>query len=250
MITVEEMNQLSSARGLIIGGAVIAAAAGFGAGYLFATNRLEERFSKKLAEELEAVGRVYKVYQHAKPETPEEFVAMEYPKSAAEALAGYQGSEPKPETAGVMPREAPPVYERARTWKPESKPGEVPLNRRNNIFDDAKPDQDVDFDYTEEERNRTEEAPYIIAQHEHGDNDFNQVTLTYYEGDGVLADERDDKYDDIDDMVGDDNIPRFGHRSNDDNVLYVRNHKYGLDIEIVRDSRKYSEVVHGFVDEE
>jgi len=248
--TVEEMTKMATSRGMVVGVATIAAAAGFVSGYLYAQNRLGEKFDERVAEEVAAAHKVYKIVRGQEFATPEEAAMYYADKKAQEAVREYQGVEPKPEVVGTMERQPPAVYERARTWTPGIAPGEIPQERKNNIFDDAQPDT-VDFDYSEEERNRTEEAPYIIAKHEYDENDehFNQVTLTYYEGDGVLADERDDKIDDIDEMVGNDNIPRFGHRSNDNNVLYVRNHQFGLDIEIVRDQRKYSELVLGFVPE-
>jgi hypothetical protein len=241
---------MATSRGLVVGVATIAAAAGFVSGYLYAQNRLGEKFDQRLAEEIASAQKVYKVVRSQQFATPEEAAMYYADQEAQKAVQEYQGVKPKPEVVSSMDREPPAVYERARRWTPGVSAGEVPQDRRNNIFDDAKPDT-VDFDYAEEERNRTEEAPYIIAKHEYDENDehFNQVTLTYYEGDGVLADERDDKIDDIDTMVGNDNIPRFGHRSDDDNVVYVRNHQFSLDMEIVRDQRKYAEVVLGFVPE-
>lgn len=238
---------LARTKGLVLTGFALAAAAGFASGYLYANNRLGEKFDEKLAEELAAAQHVYKIVaKNQEFDTPEEAAeALARETAAKEALELYQ---PKPKTVGTMPREAPPVYERARNWTPGVVAGEVPEDRKNNIFDDAQLHQSVSFDYADEVRNRTEEAPYIISVEEFGANetDFRQVTLTYYEGDGVLADERDDKIDNIDEMVGDDNIPRFGHRSGDNNVLYVRNHVFEIEIEINRDHRKYAEVVLGF----
>jgi len=250
--TVEEMTNMATSRGIVVGVATIAAAAGFVSGYLYAQNRLGQKFDERLAEEVAAAHKVYKVVRGQEFATPEEAAMYYADQKAQKAAQEYRGVDPKPEIVSTMPRQAPAVYERTRQWTPGVSAGQVPHERKNNIFDDAKPHVDVDFDYAEEERNRTEEAPYIIAKHEYDENDenFNQVTLTYYEGDGVLADERDDKIDDIDEMVGNDNIPRFGHRSDDDNVLYVRNHRFGLDMEIIRDQRRYAELVLGFVREE
>ena len=80
------------------------------------------------------------------------------------------------------------------------------------------------------------------------DKEFNQVTLTYFEGDEVLSDERDQTVDDVDGLAGEDNLQRFGHGSGDPNVLYIRNEHISLDMEILRSKGKYTHEVLGFIE--
>jgi hypothetical protein len=49
-------------------------------------------------------------------------------------------------------------------------------------------------------------------------------------------------------MIGDYNIIRIGHRSNDPNVLYVRNHVLGTDFEVCRSTGSYKREVAGLDD--
>jgi hypothetical protein len=50
------------------------------------------------------------------------------------------------------------------------------------------------------------------------------------------------------DLVGDDNL-RFGYGSNDSNMVYVRNPRIEMDMEIVRSQGTYTKEVLGFDDE-
>lgn len=91
--------------------------------------------------------------------------------------------------------------------------------------------------------------PYIISIDEwaRGDLEFPQPTLTYYEGDDKLTDEhnRPIDADDVDSIVGIENLTKFGTLSKDENVLYIRNIPRRIDAEIVRDPGTYQEVVLG-----
>lgn len=111
-----------------------------------------------------------------------------------------------------------------------------------NIFRD--PEEVGDF--SEEVSARNPEEPYIIAVTEYLSNDSNysQETVTWYEGDGALIDDRDEPVDDPDGTVGLGNL-RFGHRSNDENVVYIRNDRLLIDFEVLRHDGKYAIVVLG-----
>lgn len=114
-----------------------------------------------------------------------------------------------------------------------------------NIFTTSDPELPSE----DELRNRTEEAPYVITKDEFLTNEtgYTQVTLTYYEGDEVLADDQDQSVPDLDALVGDNNVPaKFGWRSKDPNIVYVRNDAMDIEFEILRSTGKYSEEVAGF----
>jgi hypothetical protein len=95
------------------------------------------------------------------------------------------------------------------------------------------------------------EKPYIISLEEFMEErtDLEKLTLTYYEGDDVLCDDRDVAILDYEKSIGDDALSKFGHLSKDPNVVYVRNEKIEADYEIVKDHRSFSEAVLGIREE-
>lgn len=94
---------------------------------------------------------------------------------------------------------------------------------------------------------RDPNRPYVVSQQEFLDGEvgYDQVTVTYYSGDGQLCDENEQIMDDIEGSVGIDNLDRFGLQSEDENIVYVRNERIGLDYEIIRDPGLYSVIVAG-----
>jgi hypothetical protein len=117
-----------------------------------------------------------------------------------------------------------------------------------NVFDEHPVEVKDDWDYATEVKNRVPHLPYIIHIDEFAQNedDYEQITYTYYEEDQILADVRDVAVDNLEQVVGFGNI-KFGHGSNDPSLVYVRNDKLHLDIEITRDEGSYGEQVHGII---
>lgn len=93
------------------------------------------------------------------------------------------------------------------------------------------------------------EEPFVISREEfdEGYPHFDKITITYYENDGVLADEQDEVIPDIEAVVGYDSLGRFGDMSEDDCVVYVRNGRLGADYEIVLAQESYAESVLGIM---
>lgn len=94
--------------------------------------------------------------------------------------------------------------------------------------------------------------PFIIHRDEFFQNDdeeYDQTTITYYAGDDVLCDERDEVLEPRDHIVGAANLAMFGtgHGSGDPNVLYIRNPRTFSDFEVVLNDGKYSEDALGFI---
>ena len=117
----------------------------------------------------------------------------------------------------------------------------------NVVFDKSESADPPGTRYPPTERPPTgDKIPYPISIEEFmEDNENNKVTLTYYDGDDVLTDERDDVVRNISSLIGDDFLINFGNRSGDESIVYVRNEKLHLDAEVVRDERKYTEVILG-----
>lgn len=114
-----------------------------------------------------------------------------------------------------------------------------------NIFTDAMAGHD--FDFEKEVPLRSSEKPYVIEHDEFYESDRQTITLTWFEGDEVLADEKDEHIPNPDHVVGDENLQRFGYGSRDPNIVYVRNETMDIDFEIVKNDGKYTEQVLGFM---
>jgi hypothetical protein len=203
----------------------LSAGIGLVSGYFFAKTRLEKKYAEELKKEIEYSKAFYaKMHKRDAYETPEKAVKELIPEEAVEALLSYQGRE----TVRV-------------DYHAISKGEQVV----KNIFSETS-----STDIEREIANRTEEAPYIISlqEYQENENEYDQSTLTYYEADQVLADEKEEHIPNADDVVGDNNLPRFGHRSNDPDTLYVRNDALSMEFEIIRKTGKYKEIVLGMTD--
>lgn len=85
------------------------------------------------------------------------------------------------------------------------------------------------------------ERPYVIKPEEFGEFDeYEQISLTYY-ADGVLADDMDERVEDVDYIVGTDSLTHFGEY--EDDSVFVRNDRMKADYEILLDPRNYTDVV-------
>lgn len=116
-----------------------------------------------------------------------------------------------------------------------------------NIFVESQTDDD-NFILEEEVKLRTDDAPYVINSDEFLANELEheQTTITYYSGDGTLADERDQEIPFVNPVVGEDSLERFGHGSGDARIVYVRNERLSTDFEVVLHDGKYAHEVLGF----
>lgn len=109
---------------------------------------------------------------------------------------------------------------------------------------------DDNWDYDTEMRHRARtDNPYIIHYEEFNNDEmgYAQITITYYEGDDILTDERDVPIYNKTEVVGE---LKFGHGSNDPNVCYVRNEKLHAEYEVLLHRGRYEEEVLGLSIEE
>lgn len=89
-----------------------------------------------------------------------------------------------------------------------------------------------------------DENIYVISYEDFSDThkEYEKVSLTYYEEDDTLIDERDELVPCPAGLVGD-ALERFGDMSDDENVVYVRNDNFALDFEITKVENGYFERV-------
>lgn len=103
---------------------------------------------------------------------------------------------------------------------------------------------DDDWDYEAELASRNDVEPYIIHQEEYiaDEMGFRQDTCTYYKQDDVMTDSLDTPIYNYRTLMGD---LKFGHGSNDPNVVYVRNESQKMEWEILLHTGSYMYEVQG-----
>ncbi len=213
---------------------------GSGAGYFLAKKHLELKYEEIAKQEIAEAKEFYKVL-HKKGE-------FETPGEAVKALLPENDSDNEfTRTAKTKALSA------LKTYSGEIDVETITRDRVKvetvNVFAEAEVKEGTPEEWARELRNRTEEAPYILNAEEFQEqvSGYTQLTLTYYEGDDVLVDEREDVIQEPDEMVGVYNLKRFGEWSGDARTVYVRNDVRELEFEILRHDGKYGEVVAGFV---
>lgn len=242
--TVEAVNIVKNNPYLLAGVAVVSLAAGGALGYYAAKKRLQPKYEAIIKQEIEETkeyySRLYKVDDYETPAAAVERLIPKAEQEAIEAHRAYRGEKVIGQIIGVKEDEA-------------GLEVEVQLNEGvevSNIFVNNQPLNAEDWDYDTEKEQRSEDFPYVIHQDEYFENDaqYEQVTMTYYEGDDILADEADQPITDVEGNVGEKNLQKFGHGSGDQNTVYIRNNKRGLDFEVVRSRGKFAEEVAGFIE--
>jgi hypothetical protein len=110
-----------------------------------------------------------------------------------------------------------------------------------NIFTIPGGDQ---WDEEYEMSQRTHDAPYIIHADDYVSDEFGfkQETVTYYEGDDIMATMADVPIYNWTSMMGE---LRWGHGSKDKNVVYIRNETMRKEWEVLRESGSFEEIVRG-----
>ena len=106
--------------------------------------------------------------------------------------------------------------------------GYVDYSRRTEEKKEAEDEEEVDD---------TDDYIYVIKPEIFGEEDYEEVSLTYY-ADGVLTDEQDNPIEDVAGMVGADYASHFGEY--EDDSVFIRNDRLRTDFEILADQRKYS----------
>jgi hypothetical protein len=209
-------------RRVAVVGIVLAAAGGAAISWYVTDRRLQKKYEKIAEEEIDSMRDHFRKRLVAKEVKPE---ISDLGKRVEEL--GYAPTPAVPPQAPGELNTAPGVEERDQV----------------NVFEQAKV-EDV-WDYEVEKAARDPSTPYVIHFDERGETGYEQVTLTYYAGDDVLCDDKDKVIDDKERVVGEANLDKFGHGSNDAVIVYVRNEYLDLDIEVVKSEQTFLEEVHG-----
>lgn len=276
------LNYFRDPKHLAVSIVVLSSAAGAAlgvAGYFAMKKQMEAKLRKEYDEHLESevaeLRRYYELrHKDGQYATPAGAVEALLPGDVQEVVRSYQGVPTEP----VAVTGPPVVVVEGDSTSPESlreqgyteaqiaevtgtpvdvKALEAKMNSggpievtetTSNIFVDGNPIED--FDYAAEVAKRNPEEPYVITHDEfmENENDFAQMTMTYYNGDDILADDQDIPVVDIEAVVGSENLTKFGYGSRDRNVVYVRNEKLENDYEIALSQGEFSKEVAGFTE--
>lgn len=91
---------------------------------------------------------------------------------------------------------------------------------------------------------RTGMSIYVISEDEFmEDGGFDKVSLEYFEGDGILVDERDVPVDDPNAILGEGTLDDFV--ISEDPAMYVRNDNISVDYELTKSEGSYRDFVEG-----
>lgn len=219
----------------ILGAAsVLCLGVGSVSGYMIARVRLQEEYDKKLDAEIAATAVLYKNLNKPSPEElAESLLESEAPpqKSPYDTTSSEVPAEVLAQVASSMARAQEQVEEEAKPF---------------NAFENPLPE----WNQADEEDSRRNGVPYIISHDEFYENqwEFEEGHLTYYEGDDTVADSRDEPILNQYEVVGELTLERFGHGSQDPNIVHVCNEKMQMIFEIARSSKSFAEDVLGFVD--
>lgn len=250
---------------------VAGAAVGVGAAYFFAKRQLETKYAQIAESEVEDMRRHFQAKEIAREPKPdlkdlagahdEEIVAVA-PVSSPVATARVQygspeevivGDKPVPEGSTLV-RDVPEHMKDPNYQTPDDQAPVKSHYKGGNVFNDPPPqDASGTWDYATETKLRlaNDGAPFVIHRDEVGEKDgWDMVTITYYAGDDVLANERDEEMQDRDTLIGAGTLERFGHGSNDPMVVLVRNPAIEQEFEIVRSDGKYVHEVMGHPEED
>lgn len=217
-------------RVVLAAASALSAFAGAAASYVVTTKVMESKFQERLHNEVQDA-RAFFQQMYSTP------TFVEVPAETEKALIAKE--EPVDRVGAAL--ESLESYQPTQEDEVDRKPVIV-----NNIFTNVtSPGTEV---LAALMATRDPAEPYIITREEFYENDpeFEQQQFTYWEGDDILVDDR-EEFNPVDSevVVGEDNLMRFGYGSGDENVLYVRNETLDppMDLHITKSTGKYGDEV-------
>lgn len=226
------MNRRLLAMGLL------AFTGGASLGYVVAWKRLEGKYAAIAEEEIKQARAFYSVL-HKKDELSDPQALVEAQELIEEKLG----------TVEIIQDQGYGIVAEVTEGKVLFVPDDEPIPTVQNVFDRALEDEE-NWIWEEELKNRGDTNPYVITYEEFHQNEENyqQLTFTYFEGDDILCDDGNEIVADVDSVVGDANLKRFGHASRDNNIVFIRNPRLEMEMEVVKTPHEYTRDVLGFIE--
>jgi len=223
----------------VTGTVVVSLGIGAFAGYLFAKKQLEIEYSDLAQKEILEAKHFYNaLHKRGKFASPESVVKVRVPNEDVAEKTIRESTETMRE---VRASRAARDYRGESVVVRDQTPGAVTTGNPSLL--------DGNFDYEEELLGRSPEHPYVISKEEFDENEgeFDDIEVMYYLGDDVVTDETGKSpMDQSDEILGDDNLLRFGDGSGDPYIVYIRNDKFENDYCVVKNLGSFEEKVLGF----
>lgn len=202
---------------------LISFAAGAAIGAIVATKIANDKVEARIEEEVSA----YKAYidekngiTHDEPQ-PDDEVVTDGEFDIAPKTIKYKRQDPATDYTGFYNK--PDIKDLAKKYGDTDEEYEI---------EEPEPEEEVDASGMDD--------VYVISYEEFSESreDYDKITIEYYEKDDTLVDERQEIL--PDDTLCDEAFQCFGQDSNDPDIVYVRNDKLSTDFEVVRVDKSYS----------
>lgn len=219
---------------------LLSATASASVAYVVASKVLERKFQEELQVQNQKARELYQA-MYSRPNVVEAPLKDEaLLQGVREATSAY---DPAPEVVDPIGK----ALDAARDYgmekaleEQEDRPAPVTIN----VFQNQTPAGEEVLEALLADRDITK--PYMLTKREYFENepDHEQLAFTYWVGDGILVDDREEfnPIDDVDGVAGDDNLLHFGYASGDENIVYIRNEAADppYDLCVMKSSGKYS----------
>lgn len=141
-----------------------------------------------------------------------------------------------------------PMHKKTDISKPVTKQTKIPVDKNSLDLNSSKePNTTKNYGgyFGEYSGTKTPEKfdpnkPYIISEEEYAESEYDNRTLLIFD-DGVLTDDDYNIVEDISGLVGNEVVNIMMSNKNSSDAMYVRNEKYKVDYEILRDLHTYKE---------
>lgn len=242
---------------ILVGGSCLVA--GVGVGYFVAVKKAEAKYRQFAEDEIAAVKRSYRLLRKEGEFENPETAFKEYAERVDELHYGWEQqarlldeAEARESDAIQQANESAEASETSDVPEDEPKPEtgaisvaaaivETALGQEGvtvmNIFNQAQPSDD------EIGQPLDADMPYVITEEEYNvdEPDYEKYTITWYDGDNTLADDRDTVIYDIEGTIGLKSLTEFKGTT----VIYVRNPKIQVDYEVCMSPGTYVSEVLG-----
>lgn len=258
----------TNAPGVLVGAsAALSCILGGVTAHLITKKVMTAKYETLIAEEVDAArlyfSKLYKSGDYSEPKRAAESLRDKTPdveqyEKMAEVYSRAEGV-PIHKVSGntkVKPEEGEDMETFEKRLIQKAKEEVEDVKERLGIFEEDEDESEEEVitmnvfsDNSSEADERNPNKPFILTQREfeEGEYDYAQNTLTYFEGDDVLTDDRDQPIHNKRPVVGDDNL-QFGEKSNDPNVVYIRNNHLEVDFEVCRSAGSFAEEVLGYTE--
>ena len=211
-------------------------AIGVGVGRALAFRKLDAEYDERLALETQRIDQFHRMMRKEPPFDNIRTAAAAYEERLRELDAHLEGTEYEEV-----------VEELGYAEESESGPSE-------EAADALDPEEPADDEMAQILRisPRDEGLPYIVTTQEFFDehDDYDTHSVTYYEDDRMLVDDRGSIISDIEGNLGPDYNLAFGLGSGEPHVVYIRNEQRTNDYEVLLEPGSYTENVLGVITDE